>query len=136
MLNLDLSKIQSDKPQGLPDGKYTANITSATMKPTKAGNKMIVLEFTIADGAMASRKVWENLVIEHENPKVVEINLGRLKSILENSGYATPDKLESLEALSGLRVGIKTKTRIDEQYGNKTEISYYFKPEASREIPF
>ncbi len=127
-MSLDLTNVSSQKPQALPDGKYVANITDVNMADTKAGNPMVKLTFTVSDGPMKNRKVFDQYVLEHSNPKVVEISLGKIKSILECSGYKDPNKLSDIQDLSGLQLGIKTKTRADESYGDKTEISYFFKP--------
>jgi hypothetical protein len=127
----DLSKYSSQKPSNtIPDGKYICNVTDAGMKDTKSGGMMIVATFTVRDGEHKGRKVFHNFNVENSNAKAVEIGMGQIKSLLENAGK-NADKLESAQALCGLTVGVKTKTNKSEQYGDKTEVSYFFKPETA-----
>ncbi len=125
---LDLTNAKSNNFGVLPAGKYVCNVTEAKMADTKAGNMMLKVTFTIAEGQDTGRKIFDQYVVEHANPKVVEIAHGKIKSLMENGGHANPNKLGSTEALEGLRVGVKTKVRSDENYGDKAEVSYFFKP--------
>jgi hypothetical protein len=110
----------------LPAGKYVCNVTNAELADTKSGGKMIKAELTVAVGEAKGRKIFTNFNVVNANPKATEIGLGQLKSLLVNSGYKNPDKLESVTALCGLTVGVKTKIRSDETYGDKAEVHYYF----------
>lgn len=138
----DLSKVEAQKPQNtIPDGKYICNVTEAKMKDTKTGGMMIQTTLTICDGQYAGRKIFNNFNVENQNPKAVEIGLAQLKSLLETAGYPDPNKLGGIDELCGLRVGVKTKTRKDDTYGDRPEVSYFFSPQKegatkSEQIPF
>ena len=128
---LDLSNAKSNTNEVLPAGKYVCNVTNAELKDTKNGTgQYIKAELTIIDSANKGRKVWTNFNVKNSNAQAVEIGLGQLKSLLENAGYANPNKLESVTDLCGLTVGVKTKIKSDE-YGEKAEVGYFFK--ASKE---
>ena len=125
----DLSQVSTSRNfENIPDDKYVCNVTDAKMADSKNGGMYIKTTFTVAAGQYEGRKIFTNFNVQNANPQAVQIGLGQLKSLLENAGYATPDKLSGVEALSGLRVGVKTKTKKDEEYGDRTEISYFFKP--------
>jgi hypothetical protein len=126
----DLSNVESQKPQNtIPDDKYVCNVTEAKMKDTKTGGMMIQATLTIAAGKFKGRKIFTNFNVENANPKAVEIGLAQLKSLLETAGYPNPNKLGGVDELCGLRVGVKTKTRKDETYGDRTEVSYFLSPQ-------
>jgi hypothetical protein len=91
--------------------------------------RMLDMEFTVASGAYAGRKLWENWVIDVEEGEpsegmatAMEITRSRIRSLLESArGYAPDDdspeavearKISSFEDLTGLtlvaRVSIKS----------------------------
>jgi hypothetical protein len=125
----DLSNVTpSGSFEVLPAGKYNASCTNAELKETANGKgKYIKIELTITDGKFEGRKLWTNFNVVNENQKAKEIGLGQLKNFLLNAGYPNPDILGSVTELNGLRVGVKTKIRSDEQYGDKAEVSYFTK---------
>ena len=125
----DLSNVSTKRNfDNIPDGKYTCFVTEAKMQDTKSGGMMIKTTLTVADGEYEGRKIFTNFNVENSNPKAVEIGLAQLKSLLENGGHKDPNKLGGVEELNGLRVGVKTKTRKSDDYGDQVGVSYYFKP--------
>lgn len=133
---LDLTNVKSQKPQTtIPDGKYICNCTKAEMRDTKSGGMMIAVELTVRSGDHEGRKIFHNFNVQNSNQKAVEIGLAQLKSFLETSGHKDPNKLGGTEELEGLTVGVKTKTRKDEDYGDRSEVSYFFKPDTGDAKP-
>jgi hypothetical protein len=50
----------------LPKGRYTAEITKATIGPTKAGNaQMITLQWVITEGDYEDRVVFQTIIYQH-----------------------------------------------------------------------
>ena len=141
-MNFDLSNVKSNTGNVLPSGKYETYLVEASLKDTKTGGKMIAAQFKIPSGEFANRVIFHNFNVENANQKATEIGLGQLKSLLECSGYATPDNLISVEDLVGLRVGVKTRVGKDTGYGEKAEISYFYKldgatpTQAEENLPF
>lgn len=129
---VDLSEVKESEFSPLPEGKYLCNITNAEVKETKmAGGKYIKAEFTISNGDMKGRKIWGQFNIANANPKAVEIGLQQLKSMLVSANYPDPNKLKSIQELCGLTVGVKTKIKKDDQYGDKAEVHFFFTPKSS-----
>ena len=133
----DLSGVNARKEFDLlPDGKYVCHCTEAKMQDTKSGTGMMIkLTFTIAVGHHEGRKIFTNLNVQNKSAKATEIGLQQLKSLLECSGYKDPNKLENVSDLEGLRVGVKTKIKKDEQFGDRVEISFFFKPDGAPNAP-
>lgn len=142
----DLTNAKSNNFENLPDGKYAVACTDAVMKDTKdATGEYIKATFTIVNGEHKDRKIYTNFNVKNKNPKASEIGMGQLKSFLENSNYKGEFKFETPNdvpvAMCGLIVGVKTKTKTDPTYGDKTEVSYFYKPTETaalknEEIPF
>src|SRR5262245_6906912 len=50
----------------IPRGKYKAEITNATVGPTKKGNALMVnLTWTITEGDFENRLVFQSIIIQH-----------------------------------------------------------------------
>lgn len=123
---LDLTNVKSNNNDVLPEGKYSCAITKAEMADTKSGSGMMIkAEFRIMDGQHEGRKVFHNFNVQNTNPKAQEIGLAQLKALMEAAGWKE-FKLESPQALEGVAVGVKTKIRKDETYGDRAEVSYFF----------
>lgn len=139
-MSFNLNEIKSNNFETLPDGKYTCTISDAMLKDTKSGTgEYVKVTFTIRTGEQEGRKIFTQFNVKNDNPKAVEIGLQQIKSLLENSDYSGDFKFANASdipvAIAGLTVGVKTKTSKSEQYGDKSEPSYYFKPEASKDEP-
>lgn len=123
---LDLSNVKSQKPQLLPDGKYNCAVTKAEMTDTKNRTGMMVkIELRVMEGEFEGRKVFHNFNVQNNNPKAQEIGQAQLKSLMEAAGWKE-FVLKSTQDLEGIKVGVKTKTRHDEDYGDRAEVSYFF----------
>src|SRR5271169_3219010 len=88
------------KPGGsfaaLPDDDYTMKVT-ATLDETKKlpARLTIVWQFTVAEGTLEGRQVWDRTIIE-DNKIGLQIARGRVESL----GYEWPeDELTNLEAI-------------------------------------
>lgn len=127
MFDLDLSGVKEQKGfEVLPAGKYVATCTNAELKDTASGTgQYIKIELTIKSGANEGRKLYTNFNVKNQNEQAVSIGLGQLKSFLTYSKYANPEKLSNINDLCGLTVGVKTKVKSDDQYGDRAEVSYY-----------
>jgi len=124
----DLSGVKEQSGYELvPEGKFLCACTNAEIKETKDGTgQYIRAELTIKTGDYEGRKLWTNFNVKNRNDKATEIGLSQLKTFLKVANYSNPDKLNSVSELCGLIVGVKTKIKKDEQYGDKTEVSYFF----------
>lgn len=125
-MSYDLSNVKANEFEALPPGEYITNVTNAEVKDTKNGTgQYIKVELTVDGPTQTGRKIFTNFNVKNDNPKAVQIGLGQLKAFLIKAKYPTPDKLESVGELNGLRVGVKTKVRKDDQFGDQTDIHYF-----------
>ena len=118
----------NELPQGntgnfepLPAGWYTATISQAELKDTKAGNgQYIKLRYDVTGPSHQGRVVFGNLNIKNPNPKAEEIGRQQLRSIMEALGIA---RLTDTDQLIGGNLKVKLKIKSDPQYGDKNEVS-------------
>jgi hypothetical protein len=107
----------------LPAGWYTAKITNAEVKPTKAGTgKYISVRFDILGPTHQGRVVFTNLNTRNPNPKAEEIGRQQLGDIMRAIGIG---KLTDTDQLIGGDLSIKLAVRNDEQYGNSNDVKAF-----------
>jgi len=79
-------------------GQHPFRIEKVEQTFTKAGDPTLVFELKILD---ADRTHWERFIVEHSNPKVVEISMGKLSSLSRAVGRPTWDDESELVGLVG-----------------------------------
>lgn len=119
----------NELPQGnsnydpLPAGWYTATITQAELKDTKAGNgQYIKLRYDITGPSHQGRVVFGNLNIKNPNPKAEEIGRQQLGEIMRAIGLA---KVTDTDQLIGGQISIKLEVKNDAQYGASNEVKAF-----------
>jgi hypothetical protein len=125
----DLSEVESVTNEVIPVGKYICTVSDAIVKDTKdRTGEYIAVSLRVAHGGYAGRVIFHNFHIKNTNPKATGIGLGQLKTMLEKMGmgltFETP--FDCCEAIFGKSVGVRTKIRRDETYGDKAEVSSFF----------
>ena len=110
-------------PQGtsnfepLPAGWYTATITGAEIKATKAGDgKYIAAKYNITGPTHQGRVVFGNLNIKNASTKAEEIGRMQLGSIMRAIGLA---KVTDTDQLVGGNLQIKLEIKTGEYSGNE-----------------
>jgi hypothetical protein len=107
----------------LPAGWYTATISQAELKATKAGNgQYIKLRYDITGPSHQGRVVFGNLNIKNANPKAEEIGRQQLGDIMRAIGLA---KVTDTDQLIGGQIGIKLEVKEDAQYGASNEVKAF-----------
>jgi hypothetical protein len=111
----------SDKSyEPLPAGWYTASITAAELKNTKAGTgQYISIKYDIIGPTHQGRIVFGNLNIRNPNPKAEEIGRQQLGEVMRAIGIA---KVQDTDELIGGQLSIKVDIRSSEQYGDQNEV--------------
>jgi len=111
----------SDKSyEPLPAGWYTAAITGAELKNTKAGTgQYIAIRYDIIGPTHQGRIVFGNLNIRNPNPKAEEIGRQQLGEVMRAIGIA---KVQDTDELIGGQLSIKVDIRSSEQYGDQNEV--------------
>lgn len=83
------------KYEPLVPGQYSVTLQRVAEKSTKAGNGAYLdASFEVAEGENKGRLIFEKFMIDHPNPKVVEIGRQRLDKFLKAAG--APNGLEGL----------------------------------------
>ena len=119
---------QDDMPQGnsyeaLPAGWYTANITGAELKNTKAGTgQYIAVRYDITGPTHQGRVVFGNLNIKNPNPKAEEIGRQQLGDLMRAIGLA---KVTDTDQLIGGSLSIKLEIRTQEGYEPSNDVKGY-----------
>lgn len=109
--------------EALPPGWYTAKITEAEVKATKAGTgKYIRIRYDILGPTHQGRAVFGNLNIRNPNPQAEKIGRQQLNEMMSAIGLAT---LNDTDQLIGAPLQIKLKVRESAEYGNSNDVSGY-----------
>jgi len=124
--SFDINEMPAAKSSGfepLPAGWYTATITQAELKDTKAGTgQYIKLRYDITGPSHQGRIVFGNLNIKNPNPKAEEIGRADLGEIMRAIGLG---KVTDTDQLIGGQLGIKLAIKEDAQYGASNEVKGY-----------
>lgn len=119
----------NDLPQGnnnfepLPPGWYSANITGAELKTTKAGNgQYIAVRYDITGPTHQGRVVFGNLNIRNPNPKAEEIGRQQLGDLMRAIGLA---RVTDTDELIGASLSIKLEIRQQEGYEPSNDVRGY-----------
>jgi hypothetical protein len=116
----DLPKAQQTSFDVLPDGWYSATITGAEIKETKAGTgEYVAIKYSITGPTHQGRVVFGNLNLKNPNQKAEEIAREQLGQILMSIGVP---KITDTDQLIGGNLSIKLSTRKSEQYGDSNDI--------------
>ncbi len=91
----------------LPPGEYPVKIVKSSDQITKnKKGKMWKLEFDVLSGKFKGRKVWENLLLEHESEMAVKIANEKLATICRAVGKLN---IVNTEELHGFPMIVKLK---------------------------
>lgn len=116
----------SELPKGngnfdpLPPGWYTASISGAEIKQTKAGTgEYIAVKYSVTGPTHQGRIVFANLNIKNPNPKAEEIGRQQLGEVMRAIGLA---RVDDTDQLIGGNLQIKVDVKSSEQYGESNEV--------------
>ena len=118
--------------EALPAGWYTARITEAEIKATKAGTgRYIKIRYDILGPIHQGRAVFGNLNVRNTNPQAEKIGRQQLNELMMSVGLET---LSDTDQLIGALLQIKLKVRESQEYGNSNDVSG-FKSAGHAEAP-
>jgi hypothetical protein len=104
----------------LPAGWYSATISGAEVKETKAGTgEYIAVKYSITGPTHEGRVIFGNLNIKNQNPKAEEIGRQQLGEIMRAIGLA---RVTDTDQLIGGNLVIKLDIKADEKYGDRNEV--------------
>ena len=138
MASLSQSFNVSDLPESsknftpLPAGWYTATISEADIKQTKAGTgEYISIKYSITGPTHEGRGIYGNLNIKNPNPKAEEIGRAALGELMRAIGLA---RVDDTNQLIGGSLSIKLDVKLSAEYGDKNEVKG-FKAVAGGSMP-
>jgi len=115
--SVDTLPVSTSNFEPLPEGWYTATISGAEIKATKAGDgKYIAVKYAITGPTHQGRVVFGNLNIKNASTKAEEIGRSQLGEIMRAIGLA---KVGDTDQLIGGNLGIKLTVRTGEYAGNE-----------------
>jgi Protein of unknown function (DUF669) len=126
MLNesFDTDKEEGTPPRKLlPAGKYRAEITTATVGPTKKGDgTQVKLTWVIADGEYEKRYVFQNILIRHPSEKAETFGRQKFKDVCVSCGIT--GQVTDLNVLCYKACTITVIVRTDKtgEYADRNEV--------------
>jgi hypothetical protein len=119
--SFDLNDLPQSQGYGvLPAGWYSATISKADVKPTKAGTgEYINICYSITGPTHQGRTVWGNINIRNPNPKAEEIGRQQLGELMRAIGVG---KVSNTDQLIGKDLMIKLTVRDDDKSIEQNEV--------------
>lgn len=117
--NVDSMPVGNGNFDPLPDGWYTATISGAELKATKAGDgEYIAVKYTVTGPTHQGRVVFGNLNIKNPSQKAEEIGRQQLREVMLAIGLP---KVRDTDKLIGGQLSIKLSVRTGEYAGNEVK---------------
>lgn len=119
--SFDVSELPPSKDYSvLPAGWYSATISGAEVKETKAGTgEYIAIKYSITGPTHQGRVIFGNLNIKNPNPNAEEIGRQQLGDIMRAIGLA---RVTDTDQLIGGSLVIKLDVKEDEKYRERNEV--------------
>lgn len=115
-ITLDALPVSTSNFEPLPAGWYSAAITGAEIKSTKAGDgKYIAVKYTITGPSHQGRVIFGNLNIKNASTKAEEIGRMELGNIMRAIGLT---KVNDTDQLIGGNLSIKLEVKTGDYAGN------------------
>lgn len=133
--DIDLDSIVPETGfQPLPNGWYSATISKAEVKATKAGTgEYIAIRYDIIGPTNQGRVVFGNLNIRNPNPTAEEIAEKQIKHLTAAIGLS--GMLSDTDQLIGKSCDIKLAIRLSEQYGDSNDVKGWRAPKGAAAMP-
>jgi hypothetical protein len=114
----------------VPDGTYTVEIIESSVDDTKSGNgRAAKFTLKITEGPFAERRIWCNINFRHESEKAQKIGQQQLAELCAACGHRGP--LNDTELLHGIPFKVRVKTRTQEGYDPRNEVSRFLPYDAA-----
>lgn len=119
--SFDVSDLPASQGYGIiPTGWYSATITKAEVKQTKAGDgEYINICYSITGPTYQGRTVWGNINVKNPNQKAEEIGRQQLGELMRAIGLA---KVTNSDQLIGGALSVKVTVRDSEKSGEQNEV--------------
>lgn len=118
--------------EAIPAGEYIASIIESAYELNKKGTgKILKLTHEVLDGPFKGRKVFENLNIENESTRAMEIAKRSLNAICVCTGVM---ELQDSSQLHGIPMVIKVNFKKDDEYGDKNEVKKHIPLDSAQPV--
>lgn len=120
----DLPEDEKGNFDPIPEGKYTVQISSADLSPTKDGSgQYIKIKFNVVAPTHAGRVIFSNVNIRNKSSVAENIGRQQLRQIMTSLGLAT---LQDTDQLIGGHLSVKVGIRPAEgQYEAQNDVKSY-----------
>jgi len=108
----------------LPAGKYRAEISTATVGPTKNGRGQAVsLTWTIVGGDHDKRLLWQQILVQHESADAQRFGRQKFKDVCSACGITKPVTDLDVLLYKACTISVIVRKDKDGQYPDKNEVS-------------
>jgi hypothetical protein len=108
----------------LPKGKYKAEITDATVGPTKNGKGQSVnLTWTVTEGEYENRLLFQRILIEHESAEAQKFGRMKFKDVCAACGITGTVTDLAILCFKPCTIGVMIRKDKDGQFEDKNEVS-------------
>lgn len=122
-------EVESRDFERVPDGEYQVLVEKAEVGETRSGFPRLELTYQIKGGEQEGRKLWDNLILKHDNEQVETISKSTIKKLfVVTSGNPNDTQIENLQ-FKPFTMKVKSKERKD----GSGEMDYVYNIQLSKD---
>jgi hypothetical protein len=107
----------------LPKGKYQAEITDASVGPTKNGRgQAVTLTWTVIEGEYEHRLLFQRILIRHESAEAQKFGRQRFKDVCVACGITDPVTDLSVLCFKPCTISVAIRQDKEGRYDDKNEV--------------
>ena len=107
----------------LPKGKYKAEITDASVGPTKNGRgQAVTLTWTVVEGEYEHRLLFQRILIQHESAEAQRFGRQKFKDVCVACGITDPVTDLSVLCFKPCTISVAIRQDKEGKYDDKNEI--------------
>jgi hypothetical protein len=108
----------------LPKGKYKAEITDATVGPTKNGKgQAVTLTWTVVDGEYEHRLLFRRVLIRHESAEAQKFGRQKFKDVCVACGITEPVTDMSVLCFKPCTISVAIRQDKEGRYDDQNEVT-------------
>lgn len=125
--NFNANEYKENDYGTLKPGDYRVRIKEAENTQSKAGNPMLKLTLEVSG---SSSLLWYYIVFDSSNPSITNQKLGSFWNAFGIQQGNLDEK-----TYPGKVGGARVRTKHDDNYGDKSEVHYFLKPNQTEKLP-
>jgi hypothetical protein len=108
----------------LPKGKYQAEITDASVGPTKNGKgQAVTLTWTVVEGEYEHRLLFQRILIQHESAEAQKFGRQKFKDVCVACGITDPVTDLSVLCFKPCTISVAIRQDKDGRYDDQNEVA-------------